>query len=278
MPVNEAWGSPPPGLGSSEAPSTSRATAAETIEGLGNSRVERQPDATRRALRACRRDAAGQQPRLRMVSPCRTCAVRACPAGSAAGLGRRSNTRSSTRFGCSNDRFGYLTGYSTVTMTPAPTRHRRFVPVAAAAATTDTTVLRNTVACFAARGVVTERVLSDNGSPDRVAPVTSRATSSASNSPAPGRGDHRPTATSNAFTAPWPTDGAAPAATHQKANAAPPPALLHEYNHHRPHSACGYKPPTTCLTNLLGQHSWFPVRAAAIIRCPWASNFESLTW
>ena len=51
-------------------------------------------------------------------------------------------------------------------MTSAPTRHRRFVPVAAAAtATTDTTVLRNTVACFAARGVVTERVLSDNGSP-----------------------------------------------------------------------------------------------------------------
>jgi len=29
---------------------------------------------------------------------------------------------------------------------------------------------------------------------------------------------------------------------------------LHEYNHHRPHTACGNKPPITRLTNLSGQY------------------------
>ena len=33
------------------------------------------------------------------------------------------------------------------------------------------------------------------------------------------------------------------------------PAWLHEYNHHRPHTACGNKPPITRLTNLSGQYS-----------------------
>jgi len=33
------------------------------------------------------------------------------------------------------------------------------------------------------------------------------------------------------------------------------PAWLHEYNHHRPHTACGNKPPITRLTNLPGQYS-----------------------
>ena len=30
---------------------------------------------------------------------------------------------------------------------------------------------------------------------------------------------------------------------------------LHEYNHHRPHTACGNKPPITRLTNLPGQYN-----------------------
>ncbi|MCW0215811.1 MAG: integrase core domain-containing protein, partial [Pseudonocardia sp.] len=33
------------------------------------------------------------------------------------------------------------------------------------------------------------------------------------------------------------------------------PAFLHEYNHHRPHTALGGQPPITRLTNLSGQHS-----------------------
>ncbi|MCW0213500.1 MAG: integrase core domain-containing protein, partial [Pseudonocardia sp.] len=32
------------------------------------------------------------------------------------------------------------------------------------------------------------------------------------------------------------------------------PAFLHEYNHHRPHTALGGRPPMTRLTNLSGQH------------------------
>ncbi|RBY89667.1 integrase core domain-containing protein, partial [Blastococcus sp. TF02A-30] len=33
------------------------------------------------------------------------------------------------------------------------------------------------------------------------------------------------------------------------------PAWLHEYNHHRPHTATGRQPPITRLTNLSGQYS-----------------------
>ncbi|MGI8335730.1 integrase core domain-containing protein, partial [Actinomadura scrupuli] len=33
------------------------------------------------------------------------------------------------------------------------------------------------------------------------------------------------------------------------------PAWLHHYNHHRPHTATGGKPPITRLTNVPGQYS-----------------------
>ena len=33
------------------------------------------------------------------------------------------------------------------------------------------------------------------------------------------------------------------------------PAWLHEYNHHRPHTAIGNRPPITRLTNLSGQYT-----------------------
>jgi transposase InsO family protein len=33
------------------------------------------------------------------------------------------------------------------------------------------------------------------------------------------------------------------------------PAWLHEYNHHRPHTAIGRRPPITRLTNVSGQYS-----------------------
>ena len=32
------------------------------------------------------------------------------------------------------------------------------------------------------------------------------------------------------------------------------PAWLHEYNHHRPHTAIGHHPPITRLNNLPGQY------------------------
>ena len=32
------------------------------------------------------------------------------------------------------------------------------------------------------------------------------------------------------------------------------PAWLHRYNHHRPHTACGNKPPVTRLINLPGRY------------------------
>jgi transposase InsO family protein len=33
------------------------------------------------------------------------------------------------------------------------------------------------------------------------------------------------------------------------------PAWLHEYNHHRPHTATGRRPPISRLTNLSGQYT-----------------------
>ena len=33
------------------------------------------------------------------------------------------------------------------------------------------------------------------------------------------------------------------------------PAWLHEYSHHRPHTATGRRPPISRLTNLSGQYS-----------------------
>ena len=40
----------------------------------------------------------------------------------------------------------------------------------------------------------------------------------------------------------------------EKARRAALPAWLHQYNHHRPHTAIGGLPPITRLTNLAGQH------------------------
>ena len=86
-------------------------------------------------------------------------------------------------------------------------------------AATATGVLRNAVAWFAQRGVVIERVLSTT------APRTSRtcgvmcARSWRSSTPVPVPTGHRPTARSNASTAPWPTAGDTPAATNQRTNA-----------------------------------------------------------
>jgi hypothetical protein len=55
------------------------------------------------------------------------------------------------------------------------------------------------------------------------------------------------------------------------------PAWLHEYNHHRPHTAIGNRPPITRLTNLSGQYksptaAWF-VQLAAVV-CVSRSQFS----
>ncbi|RKS80578.1 transposase IS481 family protein [Motilibacter peucedani] len=117
-------------------------------------------------------------------------------------------------------------------------------------------VLRRAVAWFAARGVVTRRVLTDNGGcyrshlwRDACAElgVTHRRTR-------PYRPQtngkierfHRSLAAGWAFARLYPSESA-------RRNALP--AWLHEYNHHRLHTAIGQVPPITRLTNLTGQNS-----------------------
>jgi transposase InsO family protein len=115
-------------------------------------------------------------------------------------------------------------------------------------------VLRRAVAWFAARG--TQRVLSDNGSCYRshawrdactALGITHKRTR-------PYRPQtngkierfHRTLADGWAFKRMYSSESA-------RRNALP--AWLHEYNHHRPHTAIGKTPPITRLTNLPGQYS-----------------------
>ncbi|KRF30141.1 IS481 family transposase, partial [Phycicoccus sp. Soil802] len=122
-------------------------------------------------------------------------------------------------------------------------------------AATATAVLRRAVAWFAARGVTTERVLSDNGSPyvshlwrDTCAELGIRHTRTRPRRPQTnGKIErfHRTLADG------W---GYARCYASESERRAALPAWIHEYNHHRPHTACGNKPPITRLTNLSGQY------------------------
>jgi transposase InsO family protein len=121
---------------------------------------------------------------------------------------------------------------------------------------TATTVLRNAVAWFAARGITVQRVLSDNGSAYRahlwrdtcaelgIKPCRTRPYRPQTN----GRIErfHRTMADGWAYRRPFASESARRKAL---------PAWLHEYNHHRPHTATGRRPPITRLTNLSGQYS-----------------------
>jgi transposase InsO family protein len=123
-------------------------------------------------------------------------------------------------------------------------------------AATAITVLRHAVAWFAARGVVVERVLSDNGSAYRshawhqacaeldLTPKHTRPYRPQTN----GKIErfHRTLAQGWAFRRLYLSES-------QRRKALP--GWLHEYNHHRPHSATGRKPPITRLTNLSGQYT-----------------------
>ena len=124
-------------------------------------------------------------------------------------------------------------------------------------AATAVAVLRRAVAWFAARGVTVERVLSDNGA---CLPLPrSGATPAPSSASRPRRTRpyrpqtngkierfHRTLADGWAFSRFYTTESARRKAL---------PAWLHEYNHHRPHTAIGNVPPITRLTNLPGQYT-----------------------
>jgi transposase InsO family protein len=117
-------------------------------------------------------------------------------------------------------------------------------------------VLRNAVAWFAERGVTVQRVLSDNGSCYRsslwrqtceelaITPKRTRPYRPQTN----GKIErfHRTLADGWAFKKFYNSESARRAAL---------PAWLHEYNHHRPHSAIGKASPITRLDNLAGHHS-----------------------
>jgi transposase InsO family protein len=123
-------------------------------------------------------------------------------------------------------------------------------------ATTAVAVLRRAVAWFAARGVQVERVLSDNGGCYRsrlwrdvcaelgVTPKRTRPYRPQTN----GKIErfHRTLADGWAFKRLY---------TSERQRRAAMPAWIHQYNHHRPHTAIGKVPPISRLTNLAGQYS-----------------------
>ncbi|MDX6267702.1 MAG: hypothetical protein QOD70_2442, partial [Frankiales bacterium] len=123
-------------------------------------------------------------------------------------------------------------------------------------ATTAGAVLRRATAWFAARGVRIERVLSDNGScyrshlwrdtchelgitPKRTGPYRPQTNGKIERF-------HRTLADGWAFARLYASESARRKAL---------PGWLHQYNHHRLHTAIGKVPPITRLTNLSGQYN-----------------------
>jgi hypothetical protein len=123
-------------------------------------------------------------------------------------------------------------------------------------AATATAVLRHAVAWFADRGVVVERVLSDNGSAYRahlwratcveLGIVAKRTRPYRPQTNGKIERFHRTMAEGWAFKKFYNSESARRAAL---------PAWIHEYNHHRPHTAIGKTAPITRLDNLTGHHS-----------------------
>ncbi|MEV6628170.1 IS481 family transposase [Amycolatopsis sp. NPDC051106] len=117
-------------------------------------------------------------------------------------------------------------------------------------------VLRRAAAWFADHGVTVERVLSDNGACYRssawrdtctelgITPKRTRPYRPQTN----GKIErfHRTLAEGWAYARFYPSEALRRAAL---------PGWLHFYNHHRPHSSTGGKPPVTRLTNLPGHHT-----------------------
>jgi transposase InsO family protein len=123
-------------------------------------------------------------------------------------------------------------------------------------AATAAAVLERAVAWFAARGVTVERVLTDNGSCYRshlwrdtcaelgIKPKRTRPYRPQTN----GKIErfHRTLAEGWAFKKFYSSESARLAAL---------PSWVHQYNHHRPHSAIGKQAPITRLDNLAGHHT-----------------------
>jgi transposase InsO family protein len=122
-------------------------------------------------------------------------------------------------------------------------------------ATTATAVLARAVAWYAARGITVERVLSDNGSAckSRLWQATGDTLRLAMKKTRPYRPQtngkierfHRTLADGLAYAHHYLSEAERRAAL---------PGWLHEYNHHRPHSAIGGKPPISRLTNVPDQY------------------------
>jgi transposase InsO family protein len=123
-------------------------------------------------------------------------------------------------------------------------------------AATATAVLTRAVAWFALRGVAIQRVLSDNGPAYRsqLWAQTCAALGIKTSRTRPYRPQtngkierfHRTMSDGWGYARCYASEAERRSALS---------AWLHEYNHHRPHTACGNKPPITRLTNLPGQYS-----------------------
>ena len=120
---------------------------------------------------------------------------------------------------------------------------------------TATEVLRNAVAWFAVRGVTVQRVLTDNGGcyrsylwRDTCAElgITHKRTRPYRPQTNGIERFHRTLVEGWAFKK---------FSNSQSARLAALPAWVHEYNHHRPHSAIGKRSPITRLDNLAGHHN-----------------------
>jgi transposase InsO family protein len=123
-------------------------------------------------------------------------------------------------------------------------------------ATTATAVLRRATLWFAARGVVVERVLTDNGPAYRSdlwrEQCTDLAITHKRTRPYRPQTNGKVERFHRTMTAGW---AFRRLYLSESARRRALPAWLHEYNHHRNHSAIGKVPPITRLTNLPGQYS-----------------------
>ena len=115
-------------------------------------------------------------------------------------------------------------------------------------------VLHRAVAWFADRGVTVQAVLSDNGSAYRS--FLWRDTCAALGITPRRTRPYRPQTNGkierfHRTLGAWAFDRFYPSEAHRRAAL---PAWLHDYNHHRPHTAIGRQAPITRLTNVPGQH------------------------
>jgi transposase InsO family protein len=123
-------------------------------------------------------------------------------------------------------------------------------------ATTAIGVLTRAVAWFAQRGVSVERVLSDNGSAYRsfawANACTDLGISVKKTRPYRPQTNGKIERFHRTLADGW---GYARCYQSEAERRAALSGWIHQYNHHRPHTACENKPPITRLTNLSGQYS-----------------------